>query len=60
MYVTLQINEECKGCGINHAVNSLRLDGYKPKQQAISTTDTAVKKIAALLLPKHNRENNVR
>ena len=60
VYVTLNINEECAGCGINHSVNAMRLDGYKPRQEAISTTYTAVKKIAALLLPKHSREDNVR
>jgi hypothetical protein len=54
-FYTLTISEECKECGLNHKVQSLRFDGYRPTPLIKRTTETSLpirRRIAALFLPK--------
>lgn len=52
-FYTLSIKQECKVCGLNYKVQSVRYEGYNPAPLINKTKQEPIKKrIAALFMPK--------
>jgi hypothetical protein len=58
-FYTLDIKQECKVCGLNHKVQSVRFEGYAPAPLIKRKEEQPIRKrLAALFMPKRTIDEN--